>query len=387
MTMYQSIGTASDRVMATLISELEIEFGSGAGHALAKRFLEVEEVDFRWDARIEERWIGAYESHEGDQDEVDRIAICGRLDGQIKRGFSDEHRDRHYVMIDGVDGRVHYVDIGRSDSAPSVPEGATVRIDPRVAFVTQVDHTIDAVARANDGRYSIDAHLRHDPQASEAFAATHVRRLEAMRRAGASVERHDDGGWAISESHIAEADAFEQRDLRRRPVTIQLLSRSPVTELANADASTWLDRELSDGNPTAVRDVGFGREARAAMAARRQWLIEQNLGVVEAGVLRLRADALTRLSQREIERAGEQLARELGKAYSPARPGDRIEGVLARRVDLESGSQALVERSKDLTLVPWRDVLERRVGKTAAGIMRPDGINWRFDRGRSGPTR
>jgi type IV secretory pathway VirD2 relaxase len=313
-----------------------------------------------------------------------REPVVGRM---IKRGFSDEHQDRHYVMIDGVDGRVHYVDIGRGGSTLSAPEGATVRINPRVVSVTQADHTIDAVARANDGRYSIDAHLRHDPQASEAFAATHVRRLEAMRRAGASVERHDDGGWAISENHIAEADAFAQRDLRRQPVTIQLLSRSPVTELANADASTWLDRELSDGNPTAVRDVGFGREARAAMAARRQWLIEQNLGVVEAGVLRLRADALTRLSEREIERAGKQLARELGKAYSPARPGDRIEGVIARRVDLESGSQALVERSKDLTLVPWRDVLEQRVGKTAAGIMRPDGINWRFDRGRWGPTR
>lgn len=97
MTMYQSIGTASDRVMATLISGLEIEFGSGAGHALAKRFLEVEEADFRWDARIEERWIGAYESDEEHQDEVDRVAICGRLDG---RWFSAT------MLVDG-EGRAH----------------------------------------------------------------------------------------------------------------------------------------------------------------------------------------------------------------------------------------------------------------------------------------
>jgi type IV secretory pathway VirD2 relaxase len=313
-----------------------------------------------------------------------REPIVGRL---ISRGFSDEHRDRHYVMIDGVDGRVHYVDIGRGDSVPSVSEGATVRIDPRVTSVTQADHTIDAVARANGGRYSVDVHLRHDSQASEAFAATHVRRLEAMRRAGAAVERRDDGSWAISENHLVEAEAFARRDLRSRPVTISLLSQSPVAELAAVDAPTWLDRELADGNPTAVRDVGFGREARAAMAARRQWLIEQKLGVDEGGVLRLRANALVRLGEREIQRAGVQLARELRKAYVPARPGERIEGVIARRVDLESGSQALVERSREFTLVPWRDVLERSIGKTASGIMRSDGINWQFDRGRSGPTR
>ena len=47
MGMYQSIGTASDRVMATLMAGLELEFGRGAGEALAHRFLEAEETDFR----------------------------------------------------------------------------------------------------------------------------------------------------------------------------------------------------------------------------------------------------------------------------------------------------------------------------------------------------
>jgi hypothetical protein len=46
--------------------------------------------------------------------------------------------------------------------------------------------------------------------------------------------------------------------------------------------------------------------------------------------------------------------------------------VIARRVDLESGSFAMVERSRDFTLVPWRDVLERHIGKAASGIMRTD---------------
>lgn len=85
MSIYQSIGTASanvvDRVMAALVSGLELEFGRGAGEGLAHRFLDAEEADFRWDARVEERWIGTYEGIEDDGLALDRIAICGRIDG------------------------------------------------------------------------------------------------------------------------------------------------------------------------------------------------------------------------------------------------------------------------------------------------------------------
>lgn len=82
MSMMQSVGVASDRVMAALISGLEIEFGRGIGEALAHRFLEAEEVDFLWEARLGERWIGAYESADEEEIELDRIAIVGRLDGK-----------------------------------------------------------------------------------------------------------------------------------------------------------------------------------------------------------------------------------------------------------------------------------------------------------------
>lgn len=82
MTMFQTVGGASDRVMEKLIAGLEIEFGRGAGEALARRFLEAEEMDFRWDARAAERWLGAYERVEDEDFELDRVAICGRLDGK-----------------------------------------------------------------------------------------------------------------------------------------------------------------------------------------------------------------------------------------------------------------------------------------------------------------
>ena len=82
MGMFQPISVASDRVMAALVSGLEIEFGHGVGEALAHRFLEAEETDFLWDARVLELWIGAYESMDDDEIDLDRVRIFGRLDGK-----------------------------------------------------------------------------------------------------------------------------------------------------------------------------------------------------------------------------------------------------------------------------------------------------------------
>jgi len=97
MGMIESIGTASDRVFQALLAGLELEFGRGAGEALAHRFLEAEQVDFLWDARREQRWLGRYSSADDDDIALDRIAICGRLDG---RWFIS------VMLVDG-DGRPH----------------------------------------------------------------------------------------------------------------------------------------------------------------------------------------------------------------------------------------------------------------------------------------
>lgn len=80
MTVFQPIKAVSDRVMATLIAGLEIEFGRGAGEGLVRQFLDAEDTDFRWQVRIAERWLGAYESADADDFWLDRVAICGCLD-------------------------------------------------------------------------------------------------------------------------------------------------------------------------------------------------------------------------------------------------------------------------------------------------------------------
>jgi hypothetical protein len=97
MGMFQSVGAASDRVMAALVAGLELEFGTRAAEGLAQRFLAAEECDFHWDARDQERWLSTYESIDGQEMELDRVAILGRIDGHW---FVAE------MIVDG-DGRAH----------------------------------------------------------------------------------------------------------------------------------------------------------------------------------------------------------------------------------------------------------------------------------------
>jgi hypothetical protein len=66
--------------------------------------------------------------------------------------------------------------------------------------------------------------------------------------------------------------------------------------------------------------------------------------------------------------------------------GERVEGIYRRRLDLASGRFALIEKSREFTLIPWRPVLERALGKTASGIGRGDDISWTLGRKRGGPS-
>ena len=322
------------------------------------------------------------EQHVFDPADPEVAQLVGRV---IARGLADELRDRHYLLVDGVDGRSHYVDIGRGDAIEPTPEGAIVRITPTVGGVRDVDRIVAEIAAANEGRYSVDLHLRHDPSVSEAFAEAHVRRLEAIRRLTGGAERELDGSWTIAPDHLDRATAYEARLARERPVAVETVSPMPIDRLTTADAATWLDRRIAGEDLTPVRDAGFGRELRQAEVLRRRWLVEQGLAEDQVTGLRLRADALGTLRRRELLRVAERISNELGLAFVEVKPGERIEGTLRQRVDTHGGRFAVVEKSREFTLVPWRPTLERQIGQPVSGILRGNGVSWSLGRGRAAP--
>lgn len=93
---------------------------------------------------------------------------------------------------------------------------------------------------------------------------------------------------------------------------------------------------------------------------------------------------MNELRQRELRQVAGQLSKELGLGYAEHR-GSSVEGTYRRAVQVGSARYALIEKSREFTLVPWRPVLERAIGKEVAGIVREGGISWTIGRSR-GPS-
>ena len=294
--------------------------------------------------------------------------VVGKI---IGRGAADENHERRYLVVDGVDGRSHYLDIGTTQQ--SLPTGGTVRLDPKQVDVRAVDRTIVAVAAAGGGKYDVDFHLKHDRNATEDFAEAHVRRLEAIRRATGKPERHPSGTWIIAPDHLDTVLTYEQARQRAEPYRVQVLSPVPIEKLVHAHAETWLDRELTTPERSALAPTGFGGEVREALRLRKQWLIEQGLASQQDEEVVYRRNLLRMLREREVRAVAGQLSGELGLRFVEAKPNQSVEGTFKRSLDLTSGKYALIEKARDFTLVPWRPELEKYVGRSVSGLMRESG--------------
>jgi hypothetical protein len=311
---------------------------------------------------------------------VPAAGIAGRV---VARGLADELADRHYLIVDGVDGRIHYVGIGQGRSIGALPEGAIVLVTPAESALRPADKRIAEIAAANNGLYSREAHRDSDPGAASEFIGAHIRRLEALRHAALPVERLQDGSWQIPETYLEDVRTHEQRRTRAVPARVVLLSPLAIERLPQWDGPTWLDRQIAASDPQPTRDAGFGSEVRVALEQRRQWLLGEQLALEEAGEVRLKPDTLRVLERREIGAAARQFGSSLGKPFAAAGEGEPVAGRLIRRVDLASGCFALVEDAHEFTLVPWRPILERHLGREISGLVRPGGgISWHFGKER-----
>jgi hypothetical protein len=165
-----------------------------------------------------------------------------------------------------------------------------------------------------------------------------------------------------------------------------VLAVQALEQEATVNAPSWLDQQLRGEDQTVIAKHGYGAEVHEAMVRRQQWLIEQELAEQQGDQILYRGDMDERLRRAELRSAAARLSEELGLEFAEPVPGERISGIVRRRVNLNSGSFAVVENSREFTLVPWRPVLERQLGREISGVMRSSGsISWTFGRERQGP--
>lgn len=311
----------------------------------------------------------------------DGSVVVGRI---VAKGLADELNDRGYLVVDGLDGKAHYLALPARAELADYPIGGLVETrslsEPRA-----VDRSIVSVA--SDGLYRTDHHLAlarsqssdgHDP---EALVERHVRRLEALRRAGI-VERLAEGVWRVP------ADLPEQgrqHDARRLgDVAVQLRTPLPLEQQVRAVGATWLDQQLIGGSRELV-DTGFGKEVREALRQRADFLVVQGLAQRQGQRVVLARNLLATLRGRELTAVAREISAQTGLQYRPAVDGQRVNGIYRRSVQLTSGRFALLDDGIGFSLVPWKPVIEQRLGQSVSALIQGNSVSWQLGRQR-GPS-
>jgi len=88
------------------------------------------------------------------------------------------------------------------------------------------------------------------------------------------------------------------------------------------------------------------------------------------------------LEQLDLKDAGQSLSREYDKPYKPAAKGDKLSGIYRKAIERPSGKYAVIEKSKEFTLVPWREAMDRNLGKSVTGVIKGQTISWTLNKGR-----
>ena len=309
-------------------------------------------------------------------------ACQGAGRGRAGRPAASRHRRRgraHPLCRDG--GQLPLDEIRRGQIVALDP--VATKAEPRPA-----DVNIQIVAEANGGIYRPSLHLeatrdiieqRHgDP---DAFIRSHVRRLEALRRAG-HVECIDADHWKIPDD-IAERGMAYDAPTRPKDFSIRTLSTLGLDRQVGSDGATWLDRELVAKDHLPITDAGFGREVNAALDRRAQRLVEMGHATAKDGFISIPRRSIAVLERQEVERVGKEMAAERGLTYAPSGPGEYVSGRLAGVATLASGRFAMIEDGLGFQLVPWQPALEKRLDHYISGVRRDDGgIEWEFSRKR-----
>jgi len=308
--------------------------------------------------------------------------VLGRI---AAKGLDDELHDRPYLVVDGIDGRAHYLKLPTGADLAGLPVGGIVEAKPP-AQERAVDRNILAAAR--DGIYTTASHQTQLTQAGDrdpqATAEVHVRRLEALRRSGV-VERVADGVWAVPPDLLQKARLHDAQ--KNAGHAIKLRSHLSIEQQIKAMGATWLDRGLVVDGAKGPQPAGqgFGAQVREAMSQRVDFLAGQGLAERRGQHVIFTRNLLGTLRDREMASVGKDLQEKTGKTWRPVQDGQPVSGVYRQSIQLASGRFAMIDDGMGFQLVPWQPVIEQRLGERLSAVARGSSVTWALGRQR-GPS-
>ncbi len=308
--------------------------------------------------------------------------VTGRV---LDKYLANELGDNLTVVVDGIDGRTHHISNIDPLQLKDARIGSVIEIGRAEATARPSDRAIAAIAE--DSIYRPSRHLEQAKFEGrvpggdyEGYVDAHVRRLEALRRAGI-VERIDADQWRIPEDFESRAAAYDAG--RNRQVSVRVISAFNLDSQIGAVGATWLDRWLLANDASDLAPAGFGQKVQEAMDRRREHHIEQGDATHSRdGRVFYRRNLLATLRAREVARVGTEMAERKGLPFRAAADGETVGGKFTGTAQLSSGKFAIVEQAHEFTLVPWRPVIDRQLGREVRGVVQGGAVSWQLGRQR-----
>ncbi|HLN08696.1 MAG TPA: DUF3363 domain-containing protein, partial [Xanthobacteraceae bacterium] len=310
----------------------------------------------------------------GRDSEVRRLMI-GRLQRLERMGLATGAGPGQWMV--GLEAEQSLRDLGmRGDIIKTMHRALTERGWERALG----DYVIESGEAASSiiGRL-VDKGL-HDELTGEAYAVIDGTdgRAHHFRFKGAEAFEHSPpvGG-------IVEVRRFGGADDRQPTLVLAGRSDIDLQRQVTAPGATWLDHRLVERTAMPLSMGGFGAEARVAMEARTDHLVEQGLARRQGQRVIFARDLLDTLRRREIDAVGARLSAETGLRYAKAAAGEHVAGTYRQRVTLTSGRFAMIDDGLGFSLVPWSASLEKQFGRHVSGVAKDGGgIEWSFGRKR-----
>ncbi|WP_299785178.1 DUF3363 domain-containing protein [uncultured Marivita sp.] len=166
---------------------------------------------------------------------------------------------------------------------------------------------------------------------------------------------------------------------------LSLVGRSDLSLAAQIEANgaTWLDRLQLARDRAPLSGAGFGAEVRQALERRSDRLVAEGLARRQGQRVTFTRDLLATLRNRELDTIAQDLSTQTGLPHHKPTEGEPVAGTYRQRLDLASGRFAMIDDGLGFSLVPWTPQLERHLGQTVTGTMKPGGgIDWSLGRRR-----
>lgn len=211
----------------------------------------------------------------------------------VKVGYYDELYERKFALLNGTDGKVHYVKLDKLGKDADVSVGSLLKVNAAGpnSFLMKSDHNIAEFSKEHPGdtltkeKFALwSSRVKHiRPDILDSYVEAHMLRLGHLAAKGFVEDKGD--GYSVPENLVTEIKKFDEHNFKTAGVKLSIKQVDQVRfdRTIEAVGVTQLDKHILGLADYQMAKTGFGSELNGAVKLRQQYLVQQGLGRFDKG--------------------------------------------------------------------------------------------------------